>query len=390
MSPPARHITRRRMLRLAAVSLPALALAIPVWRLLHPAATLRDAESAVLTGQVAEARRICEAITARDPANGPAWFRLGQLCEELQDFDAAVTAFERAMETGADRTAAGKRLGFCLLQSGLYGRAETTFRELLQVTPDDEAIQTELQWLLFNQLRERELEIFLEEQLKREPASFRLLQHLLLSSQRRPNPREAIRLLEAIQKAKPGQADIELALGHCYWKLGRLAEADRFLHEAGRRRPDHVETTLLLAEFQLEQGRQTDTGRLLTGLKASWSVDDRWWWLTAQWQQRSGRAAEALQSLLKAVELRPGEIRYHHTLATWLQAAGRNEEARHHHELARVLSQADRDLYVIVSRDRIAPDQAEVCRAISECCRRLQRKAQAEGWRMLLEAAGRR
>lgn len=378
------------MLRLAAVSLPALALAIPAWKLLHPTGTLRDVESAVLTGQVAEARRICEAITARDPANGPAWFRLGQLCEEAADFDAAVTAFDRAIEAGADRTMARKRLGFCLLQSGLYGRAETTFRELLQVTPDDEAIQTELQWLLFNQLRGRELETFLEQQLEREPASFRILQHLLLSSQRRPNPREAVRLLEAIQKAKPGQVDIELALGHCYWKLGRLAEADRFLHEAGRRRPDHAETTLLLAEFQLEQGRLTDAGRLLTGLKPSQSAEDRWWWLTAQWQQRSRMATEALQSLRKAVELRPGEVRYHHTLATWLQAAGRNDEARHHHEQAHALSQADRDLYVIVSRDRIAPDQTEVCRAISECCRRLQRTAQAEGWRMLSEAAGRR
>lgn len=390
MSPPARHITRRRVLRLAAVSLPALALAIPAWRLLHPAGTLRDVESAVLTGQIAEARRICEAITARDPANGPAWFRLGQLCEELQDFDSAVTAFERSIETGADRTAARRRLGFCLLQSGLYGRAETTFRELLQVTPNDEAIQTELQWLLFNQLRERELEAFLEEQLEREPASFRILQHLLLSSQRRPNPREAVRLLEAIQQAKPGQVEIGLALGYCYWKLGRLTEADRLLHEAGRRRPDHAETTLLRAEFQLEQGRLADAGRLLAGLKSSHSADDRWWWLTAQWQQRSGVATEALQSLAKAVELRPGEMRYHHTLATWLQVAGRNDEARHHHEQARALSQADRDLYVIVSRDRIAPDQAEVCRAISECCRKLQRKAQAEGWRMLSEAVGRR
>jgi len=385
-----RPLTRRHAIRLAAVSIPALAIAIPAWRLTHPVFTLRDVEAAVLTGRLPDARRMCEAITASDPANGPAWFRLGQLCEELSDFDAGATAFERAVETGADRTTARKRLGFCLLQSGLYGRAETMFRELLQVTPDDEAIQTELQWLLFNQLRERELESFLEEQLKREPASFRILQHLLLSSQRRPNPREAIRLLEAIQKAKPGQPEIELALGHCCWKLGRLAEANRLLHEAGWRRPDHAETTLLLASFQLEQGRLTDADRLLTSLKPSLTTDDRWWWLTAQWQQRSGMTTEALSSLAKAIELRPGEMRYHHTLATWLQAARRNDEARQHHELARALSQADRDLYVIVSRDRIAPDHAEVCRAISECCRILQRKAQAEGWRMLSEATGRR
>ncbi len=308
---------------------------------------------------------------------------MGRSCEKLRDFDAAAEAYSRASaipESGAE--AVGRR-GFCLLNAGRLGEAEDAFHTALKRNPSDEAVQTELQWLLFNQLRERELEVFLEGLLDREPNKFRILYHILYSSQRRPNPREAVGRLEQVEQLKPGQPQVQLALGHCYWKLGDINKATRFLEAALQQRPADVETALLVTEFYIEQDNLDLAQSLIEPLKFQLVMDDRWWWLLAQLQHRQAKTDDAIDALKEAIRLRPSEVRYLQTIATWYQAKNLTMESRDYHREVQLLRKVNEELYVIVSRGDLDKPNSTTFKILGELFARAKRPKLKQAWEQL-------
>lgn len=326
---------------------------------------------------------MAQQIVNRDAANGAGWLWLGRSCEKLRDFDAAAEAYGRASAIPDSAGEAVSRRGFCLLNAGRLGDAEDAFNAALKRNPSDEAAQTELQWLLFNQLRERELEVFLESLLEREPNKFRILYHLLYSSQRRPNPREAVGRLEQVEQLNPGQPQVQLALGHCYWKLSDINKATRFLDAALQQRPADVETMLLVAEFKLEQDEVDSAQALIESLKPRLAADDRWWWLMAQLQHRQAKADNAIDSLKEAIRLRPNEIRYLQTIATWYQAKNLTTESKGFHREAQLLRKVNEELYVLVSRGDLDKPNSEVFRTLGRLFDQGKRPNVSKAWGQL-------
>lgn len=348
---------------------------------------LRDVELSFHVGDIEKTHQLAELVLKDDPQNGSAWYWLGRSLEQLQDFDAASDAYSQVASLIPDSWEPRQRLGFCLMKAARIENAETVFRKLLIEKPTDEAIQTELQWILFNQLRERELEAFLEAALEREPSSYRILYHLLYSSQRRPNPREAVGRLEEVQRRKPGQPHVELALGHCYWKLGNIPQARTLFQSARRIMSDDYETLLLVAEFELEQSSLDVTKDILNSLEKTQSQDDRWWWLNGSLHYREHDVQAAIKALNTAVKQRPQEIRYRQTLATWYKVIGSTMESEENHREAQSLRRADQELYVVVSRGDAEIKNAQTYERIQQLCFDAKKFRQADGWKKLAQSS---
>lgn len=277
-----------------------------------------------------------------------------------------------------------------VLQTGHLEEAEQRFRELLRSQPDSEPVQTELQWLLFNQMREREVETLLEEALSRSPAELRLLYHLLSTQQRRPIAQEAIGMLERANELVPGQSSVQLALARCAWQMGDTARARNLLETVHKNGNQNLESALVFAEFLIEQDDLQGAENALEPPDESvgqvWRNDDRWWWLQSRLAALHRRWDQSLTCLEEAVRRRPGEVRYANAEGVTRQALNQTEAAEAARARSVALADAERELYIIVSRGDLEQLTPAICREISKHCAILHRTAQAKGW---LTLAGR-
>jgi tetratricopeptide (TPR) repeat protein len=341
------------------------------------------------SGDVSGALAIAEDCLAADEHDVRAWNLKARCLESQGDYVDAAEAYRRALSRNSDNADLRYRLALSVLQSGRLEEAEGLFRNFLKDHPDSERAQTELQWLLFNQLREREVEVLLEQGLARNPSDVRLLYHLLSSQQRRPIAQEAIGLLEHANTLVPGQASVEVALGKCAWQMGDTPRARRLFDAARQRTPPGFETELVFADFLLEQGDLATAESVLQPPSSpageTWRNDDRWWWLQSRIAILKRDWWSALAAIDEAVERRPGEVRYVNSLAVILQALGKSEQAVAARADAERMAAAERELYTIVSRGDLERLSPAICRMIARHCSVLQRTAQANGWTLLAE-----
>jgi len=356
-------------------------LLILVWWLRRP--TVAAAEAELRAGNLAVAETIANRLVLRDSKDLSAWKLLGRIREERRDLPGAAAAYRSAADLNSALSDVRLREAMCWLQSARLEDCERALRAVLATKPDDETAQTELQWLLFNQLRSRELETFLEGILERNPANFRVLYHLLQSNQRPPNPRETVGKMEQVQQMHPGQPSIELALGRCYWKLGEPQRARPLLESAQRQLPNNLEAAFTWAEFNFEADDVPAAQAALDRVAAAGQADDRWWWLSGRLQNYRGEVSAAIQSLTRATELRGREIAYRTTLATWLHTTGQVDAAREQHERVQQMRQADQQLYIIVSRGDLERPHQRLYAKLATLCTVLERPIQADGWRRL-------
>jgi tetratricopeptide (TPR) repeat protein len=280
------------------------------------------------------------------------------------------------------------------LADGRLDTAEVRLRRYLESHPDSEQAAEELRWLYFNQLRTRDVEEFLAAQLQRFPDHYWLLAELLTTEFRKQLPREGLKYLQEVNERHPGQAPVLLALGYCYWQIGELDQAHPALQAALELRPHHPATRLLIAEYLLEQNETDAASALLgqprDGLSASdepdLSQDDRWWSLRSVLAERRGEWDEAERHIARAIELRPGELKYLQRQGLLWQRLGRPEES------ARVLQQANRleavhsELSEIVLRGRHEEPSPEFCRHLGALCEQLHQPLAAAGWRRAAES----
>lgn len=362
-------------------------LAIVAWCFVQRVPSLEQGEAFFNAGKFDAALEIAERRLVRFPDDIDAW-KLKALClERAGDLSNAADAFAKVSERSPNDWELRYHLAMTLLQSGRLEAAEYQFRRLLEERADSESVQTELQWLLFNQMREREVETLLEGILVRQPAEFRVLYHLLASRQRHPIPQESVGLLELANKTVPGQSTVELALGRCVWKLGDPVRAMELFTLARKENSRNLETALVVAEFLFEQGDLTAADAMLAPPEGTpgdmWQNDDRWWWLRGQLAIQRQDWGEALVAIEGAVQRRPGEVRYVNAHATILRALNRAAEAAAVHERAERLADAERELYVLVSSGALEKPTRMVFRDAARHCATLHRQAQAAGWEKL-------
>lgn len=361
------------------------ALPIAWWALVTPRITGDDVQMRLERGDVAGALAAAGRLVAARPGDGDAWLLLAACHEAGGDFDSAADAYAHAIPHARDRDAATSRRAMALLRAARLEEAEQVFRSIRSSRQDDEEALTELQWILFNQMRERELEELLESVLINDPGNFHALYHLLYSRQRPPNARECIGRLEEVDRLRPGQPAIEFALARCNWQLGDEQRARRLFDAARTARPRRLEWELVYAEFLFETGEFDEAASILAppqDTEKQWLADDRWWWLQVRLLHRARDLSGALMHLETARRLRPGEAAYVELQAVLLEALGRRDDAAECRKDAIEFREADRALYIIVSRGDLQHPSPSLCREIAQACERLGQERQAEGWRM--------
>jgi len=225
-------------------------LVIMRWRNAGP--SFDAVEAAFRTGDLDTASVLAAEFVQRNPDDVRGRMLQADIAERRKDFPTAAAAYQFLLQSGSASAKLHHHFARALLQSAEFERAEKEYRAILLQNPRDESAQTEIQWMLFHQQRVRELEDFLEACLARDPRP-RLLYHLLVSTQKPPNPLESIPVLEKIDAAVPGQTSIQLGLARCAWRMGDIPRARKLFAAVEQKRRNDPDLAFTLAEFELEQ-----------------------------------------------------------------------------------------------------------------------------------------
>lgn len=341
-------------------------------------------EAAYRAGDYSTALQSVQTYTSRHPTQLAGWRLQGRIYDARQEFGSAAESYRRGLLISPDDLDLHHAYGTALLQSAQFSIAEEAYRQILTRSPTDAKAQTELQWILFHQLRERELETFLEACLTLEPTNGRILYHLLVSSQKRPNAFESLPVLEKINSACPNQPSILLGLARCAWRVGDIAWTRSLLEGLHALPLTGPELWLVSAEFELEQVRTEAAAETLAKLQANFAADmlhnDRWWRLHGLLAQQKRDYPRALECFRKAAELNPRDLTCLQAQASLLQAQGQTSEARSLRDLLERRRTADQALYLIVSSGELNAPTPELAGIIAEHCRTLGKSQQADGW----------
>jgi tetratricopeptide (TPR) repeat protein len=349
--------------------------------------SLQSINTAIQEGKNDIAKELSEQYVVQNPDDVRGWLVNAEIAELAKDFRKAATAYTAVVSLRPDQIRYRHQLAKAQLQSAQFAAAELSYREILERNKLDEKAQTEIQWMLFHQHRVRELEDFLEQCLIDDPASPRLLFHLLMISQKPPNPFESLPVLEKIDLADPGQPGIQAALARCVWRAGDVPRARKLFAMLQIENGNDRELILTLAEFELEQTNVETAERLLSlndnNKSIEWSKDDRWWWLKAQILQNRRQYPEALEAVTEASRLRPREGQYLQTRLSLLRILGRADEAAIVQAELELRRTAVEGIYQIVSRGGLNEASATVLRDIARHCQTLKKSQQANGWDQL-------
>lgn len=356
-----------------------------VYLLFPSRVSLQSADSAMQSGDLSAATSLINNYLEHSPEDVRGWMLKATLAERTGNLRDVADAYSRASALRPTDLNLLHRCAKSMMKSAQFQSAEAVFRMVLNLNSNDELAQTEIQWMLFHQQRDRELEQFLEACLQREPGSERLLFHLVMSSQKPPNPLESLPVLEKIDADCPGQSSIELGIARCTWRMGEIPRARKLFGTVIKTIGISSDLALTLAEFEFEQTNLQAADDYLRSVSdgSKPSEDDRWWWLTGQIAQHRRRFEDALAAYTTAARLRPRELRYLHSQATLLQIVGRTEEAAKLQSEVEARRNAERQLYLIVNGGQLNEASAKVCSDISEIQRSLGKNLQAEGWTLL-------
>jgi tetratricopeptide (TPR) repeat protein len=355
-------------------------------------ATLTEAKRLIAEKRGEAARAALNNLLRFKPDEAEATFLIGRSLQLEGKLAAAAEAYARIpVEAKAHRQASLAR-GIALLHDAQFEAAENAFRDHLELYPESKQARDEVKWLLFNQLRGRELEVFLKGQLFRHLDDESLLFDLLFTEIRKQIPRETMANLATVNELKPGQANVVLALAHCFWKTAQTQSAIDCFRQALQLRPDHLETRLLAAEFQMEQGQLDATSTLLTvpdpittGMPIDWRDDDRWCWLSSQLAQLKGDDETAQTLAKRALELRPNEREYLHGYQTLLVLTGQTESAEPIRKRAAELQACRRRLEILVLGGDLDNPTADACGEVAALVKDRGESAQADGWSRLAD-----
>lgn len=347
------------------------------WIVSNAAVTINRARKSLAAEQTQPARHELAWLLWAAPQHPDALFLWGMILEAEEQVDEALTYFDRVpVNTNAHRQASSAAAFLCLTDRRLE-IAERRLRQHLERYPDSPPLRDELRWLYFNQLRTRELETFLEQELEKNPADLSLAIELLNSEFRKQLPREGIGYLQEADARHPDQAPVKAAIGYCLWQIGRVEEARAGFERALELAPSETRIRQMAAEFLLEQGGQLEqVGELLEPQPA----DDNGWYLLSRWSEQKGDLAAAESHIRAALQRRPGELKYVQRRGELLRRLGQTQAADKALQAANELETVQTELSELVLRGRHEQPTVETCQQLAKWNRARQRHVQAQAW----------
>ncbi|QDT96542.1 tetratricopeptide repeat protein [Gimesia aquarii] len=350
--------------------------------------TLKQAEHLLIKGQPNQAIDKLKKLLKYDPENSKALFLLGQSYYNQKEYTKSLDKFLTIPERSDLYGAALLNVAKSSIQTAKIEQAEDALEKYLIKFPNSSPARTELQWLYFNQFRLREVESLLQAGLLQAENPYPFLYHLLHLEFKPPIAQESIRLLKRINDAQTGQASVIMALGYCYWKLGKTEQAKVLINESLTIIPDRIESILVAADFYLELGELTKCEAILhqkypQQIQSSLEQDDRWHWILSRLQFQKNNQTAALEEIQKSLKLNPYQIKYLQYCGTIKQALGQQKEAQQFFQQAKKLALSHRELDKIVSSGVLEQPTKADCLQVSQYCKDLGKVIQSREWKKI-------
>jgi len=259
-----------------------------------PSAVFQQVESLMQQGRVAEAKTQLQQELQRNPSSVEGYNLLGIIESNEQDYPAAVSALEKALQLAPNSTKTHVNLGNVYVSQKRLDLAEKEFRTVLRHEPANQDANYNLGVLLmakgsvaeavphFEHIHPANLATSLNLirgylQTKRTAEALRLATELsaqhkndvhvqfslgvLLASERQYKP--AVLALEQADALQPGTFEILYNLGQVFLRSGDNGNAEINLTRALKLSPDSADTLYLLAQAYANDSRPLDALDLL-------------------------------------------------------------------------------------------------------------------------------
>jgi predicted Zn-dependent protease len=191
--------------------------------------------------------------------------------------DAAKAALDNALKLRPNEPAYLLAVGVAWLRKGDRFEAEKVFRRLIQLQPASEPAQVHLGYVLLNQKKYAEAQLWLEKSARSASPMPEVFYYLGLVAQEQNDDAKAIQLFEKAVLKLPNYAHARIALGSSYIKLRNYPRAKEELETAVKLDPEepkaHYNLALLYARLK-DTARAQEEMRIVEKLKAKGAGSD--------------------------------------------------------------------------------------------------------------------
>lgn len=327
-----------------------------------------------MCGRCTEAREAANAL-ANDAAGAEALFSLGIAFAECRFYRDAERSFSRARDIYPKSFDILYNLGLASLRSGDIERAQAAFEDALKIRPRDidtlrELAQTRVQ-LAFVFFHREGPNAALRE-LDKTPEIDRTGDNYLLRAQvldAQGKVTEAAAALNQALRAAPGNVSLYHEAIDFLLKHKLYHEAETFLEEAVRIRPDDRDLLLAQALTLNLLRRDTDSEDLLEKIETKWPEWDRVYLLKGMLLEIALKSDEAMQTLAKAIALgaHTSEAYYYEALAI-THAAPQDLDAAQN-AISRALALNSEDPYICLLAGKISASRKDYPTAVKHLLR---------------------
>jgi Tfp pilus assembly protein PilF len=367
----------------------------------HADEALRRAVVRLKNGEHADARSDLSWLLWFQPDNSEALHLTGLSYLDEQNLSAGIKHLERVAANSAVYQDARINLAVGLMSDQQWERARSVLEEFLSRHRDSLIARRLLSGMLLTELRRRDGVQILTDYL-RLPSSeafpfsdrLTLLLDLLIAEFSPPSEIECQSKLEEVDRKRPSQLTVRLALGRCYWKLGRMDDAETLLRDAVQRQPLDPRTRLIRSGFFLDQNDfeaaehallRGDLDRAADESSLLLERNDRYHELLCRIAELRGDYSQALHEIEQALIIQPHNREYEARRARLLQRLQRADDAKEAYERSHTLGQSELELWHLSQKLGGRVPTTEQCTQVAELYESLGKMLQAAAWRQLAE-----
>lgn len=242
-------------------------------RLDNAGALLGLAQIARLKGEMREASiYLARVATLSADSNSPEFlYKFALLALRVGMVDQAKAALERSLKLRPDDPSYLLALGVAWLSRGDFFEAENLFRRLLAIQPGNSLGQLHLGYVLLNQKKYRDAQLWLEKSARSPNTIPEVFYYLGLVAREQNDEARAIPLFEKAVQKLPNYVHARVALGSSYMKLRNYTRAREELETAVKLDPNeptaHYNLALLYARLN-DPVRAQEEMKIVDSLKA--------------------------------------------------------------------------------------------------------------------------
>lgn len=242
---------------------------------MRPQAELSRIDALARAERADDAEKAALALTAAYPDMAPAWIALGDVKRQQEDYKAAITSYDKAMDLLKDAPAPARWFplyarGIALERDGQFDRAEADLLAALEIRPDQASLLNYLgySWIDRGENLDRALGM-IEKAVKLSPDDGYILDSLAWAYYRLGRYEEAVAPMELAIGTMASDPVVNDHLGDIYWMVGRKREAQIQWRRAlsfdpvasGEVNPDRIRDKLDrgLTEVLKDDGNDADT-----------------------------------------------------------------------------------------------------------------------------------